>query len=602
VASGAVETVPEEEIFPGDPIVITAIGEPARESEVPFGIRSLTAYDFYLAGASDLAEGLARAEGMHVREYGGSGSARTISTRGSYAKQTLVMVDGQPINNHQGGDVDFNAVSLEDLERVEVMAGPSSALYGANATAGVVNVVTRGVPDEPGLSFRGDYGTHNELNTELAAGAPFGWAGVNVGGNYRRGDGFRENDDFTGTGGHLKLSAAAGEEATLWVRGQYQTSELGVPGSLTYPSPLARQEDDFATANVGFDGSPGDRISLTGRAYYKNQRRHYADPDPVFPIDDTHENDAFGGRAVAFYQLLAWNRLGVGGEYQQDKTDSTAIGVRDGSSWAAFLQEDLRFGGLTTVAGVRYDSSSIYGGTTSPRLGVRYRFNDYVSARAAAGRGFRAPTFDELYWPDTGFGGGNPDLKPEYCWTYEAGPAFRLAERLTAEATYFYSTYDDLIAGWPPENVARGLVQGLEASVEAAPLAAAPNAAVVLSGTYLNAEDRDTGEELDYRPAYSGFAEVRYRHEFAGGGLALTPSLSAEFVGRQQYSYFDAGAGRTVKRWLDGYALLNARLAFKIYYPELFVAGKNLAGEEYQTVYDYPMPGRTFTGGVSVSF
>jgi outer membrane cobalamin receptor len=588
----------EVEVFPGDPIVITAIGEPARESEVPFGIKAITGAELQLLAADNLAEGLVRAEGVYVREYGGAGASKTVSVRGAYAKQTLVMVDGQPINNHQGGDVDFNALTLEDVERVEVMAGASSALYGANATAGVVNVITRGVPEESRLSVRGGYGTNEKVDAELAAGVPIGAAGVSAGGNFRRYGGFRENDDYEGKGGHLKFSYAVGEEATVSVRGQYQTSELGVPGKFSSPTPFARQEDDFTSTNAGFDGALSERLSANARFYFKNQERHYVNPDPLFPADDTHKNDALGGRVATFYQLLSWNRLAVGGEYEKDRTDSTQIGKRDGDTWAVFTQEDLRLGELTTVLGVRYDSSGIYGDAVSPRLGLRYRFNDYVSARAAAGRGFRAPTFDELFWPSDPVwgGGGNPDLKPEYSWAYEAGPTFWWRHYLKADLTYFYSDYEDLISGWPPKNVSRAVVQGLEASITTAPLQAVKALELEVATTYLKTKARETGEQLDYRPVHTEFAELRYRHDFGGGAFAVTPSVSTEIVGRQQYT------DGPFKRWLDAYVLLNARLAFKIYYPEIYVAGKNLTAEEYQTIYDYPMPGRTVDAGLAVSF
>ena len=592
----------EVEVFPGDPIVITAIGEPARESEVPFGIRAITAEDLKLLAADNLAEGLVRAEGIYVRGYGGAGAIKTVAVRGAFENQTLVMVDGQPVNNHQGGDVDFNAVALEDVERVEVMAGASSALYGANATAGVVNVITRGVPEEPRLSLRGGYGTNEKVDAAFAAGVPFGAAGVTAGGNFRGYGGFRGNDDYEGKGGHLKFSYAVGEEATVSVRGQYRTSELGVPGKLSSPTPLARQEDDFLGVNAGFDGALTERLSANAHLHLKNQERHYVNPNPLSPEDDTHKNDALGGRVAVFYQLLSWNRLAVGGEYEKDKTDSTTIGKRDGDTWAAFTQEDLRFGELTTVLGLRYDSSGIYGDAVSPRFGLRYRFNDYVSARAAAGRGFRAPTFNELFWPPDPIwgGGGNPNLKPEYSWTYEVGPTFWWRHHLKADLTYFYSDYEDLISGWPPKNVSRALVQGLEASITTAPLRRVKTLEFEVATTYLKTKDKETGEQLDYRPVHTEFAELRYRHDFGGGAFALTPSVSTEIVGRQQYT--EPFPKPPYKRWLDAYVLLNARLAFKIYYPEIYVAGKNLTDETYQTIYDYPMPGRAVDAGLAVSF
>ena len=136
--------------------------------------------------------------------------------------------------------------------------------------------------------------------------------------------------------------------------------------------------------------------------------------------------------------------------------------------------------------------------------------------------------------------------------------------------------------------------------VEVAPVPNLSGLGTAVSATYLATEDKDTGEELDYRPEYTGFGEIRYRHDFGGGAFAVTPSVSTELVGRQQYT---AGpVTQPFKAWLGAYALMNARLAFKVYYAELYVAAKNLTNQEYQTIYDYPMPGRTFRGGVSVSF
>lgn len=592
----------EEDIFPGDPIVITAVGEAALESEVPFGITAVTAEDLRLLAVDSLAEGLVRAEGVYVREYGGTGANATLSMRGGFANQTLVMVDGQPMNSHQGGDVDFNAITLGDVERVEVMAGPSSALYGANATAGVVNVITRGIPEEAGITFRGDYGSYNDTGAAAEVGVPFGRIGVTGGGDYRRSDGFRENDDYEGEGGHLKLSYALTDEAVLSVRGQYQTSELGVPGSLSLPTPGARQEDEFTGANVGIDGTLSEEWSTEGRIYLKNQKRHYFSLDPIAPADDTHRNNAVGGRGVVFRQITSWNRGALGGEYQRDATDSTALGKLDGTTWAVFGQEDLRFDELTTVFGVRYDSSGIYGEAVSPRLGVRYRFNDYVSARASGGRGFRAPTFDELFWPDTGFGGGNPDLKPEYCWSYEFGPTLRWNRYFKVDVIYFHSSYEDLISGWPPDNVARAYIRGGEVGAQAAPVPSLPGLQFNASATFLQTEDRETREQLDYRPVHAEFAELRYRHGFGGGAFAVTPSVSTEIVGRQQYTAYPPYPETPYKDWLDAYALLNARLAFRAYYVEFYAAGKNLADKAYQTIYDYPMPGRTFSGGATAEF
>ncbi len=587
------EAMDESKIFPGDPIVITAIAEPARASEVPFGIAALTADDIKSLAAGNVTEALVSAEGVHIREYGGFGSNRTVSLRGGAANQTLVMVDSAPLNNPQGGDVDFNVVSLEDIDRVEVMAGPSSALYGAGATAGVVNVITAGAPETPKLSFRGEGGSYGMWNGELGGGVPLGPAGITAGGNFRRTAGFRENDDYDGWGGHAKFIYGLGEGRDLWARGQYQKSDLGVPGTLTYPSLRARQNDVFAGGNVGFDGAVAGPVGASARLFYRNQDRRYADPD--FGTDEQHQTDSLGGRLINFIQLAPWNRLALGGEAEHARTVSTSIGGINADTWGALGQEDLRFGDFTTVAGVRYDRSGHYGDAVSPRFGVRYRFTDYFTARAAAGRGFRAPTFDELFWPQDQWGGGNPNLKPEYCWAYEVGPEFRWERFLSADVTYFRSDYRQLINGWPPENVGRAVIDGLEGAVEAAPVPALVDLRLNFSVTYLRTKDLATGEPLDYRPNVTAFGEVRYTHYWADDAWAFTPSASVETVGRQRY------AGASGAAWLPSYTLLNARLALKVYYPEFYVAAKNIAAKQYQAIYDYPMPGRMFLAGLRVN-
>lgn len=588
----------EEEAARWDPLVITAVGTPARESEVPFGVETVAASDIRIMGATDLPEALVAAPGIAVREYGGPGATRTLALRGGLAKQTLVMIDGQPLNNPQGGDVDFNAIPLGDVSRVEVMSGASSALYGANATAGVVNVITRGGVEKPTLHLNAAGGSFGSKDADLRGAAPLGPMTIAAGGNYRAGDGFRENDDYDSKGGHTKLSWALPFDRELSLRAGYQVSEVGVPGSLTYPSRLARQDDKLLSFNAGFEGALAGDWSSSTRLFFKGQKRHYVDPD--YLTDANHQARSIGGRTLIFKPLATWNRAAFGGEFEHATVESDSIGDNFRDLGGIILQDEITTGRVKAVAGARYDRVRDTG-VVSPRAGVRYEFTEVVSARASAGRGFRVPTFDELFWPDQGYGGGNPDLTPEFVWTYEAGPAFRFGRFANVELTYFRSDYEDLINGWPPENVDSAVIQGGEGRILASPLAAWPGFEVLISGTYLDARDKTTSERLDNRPRYTGFGEVSYRAAM-GEHYTLTPSVSVESSGKSQYSYIDPVTFLTSKRELPAYNLLNARLAFKAYFAEIFMEGKNLGDEEYQIIYDYPVPGRTFRGGVDIGF
>ena len=591
-------TAAAEEAARWDPLVITAVGTPARESEVPFGVETIAASDIRVMGAADLPEALVSAPGVAVREYGGPGANRTVALRGGLAKQTLVLVDGQPLNNPEGGDVDFNAIPLGDVSRVEVMSGASSALYGANATAGVVNVITRGGVEKPTFHVNASGGSFGAKDADLSGAVPLGAVTAAVGGNYRRGDGFRENDDFEGKGGHAKFSWTLPEDRVLSLRTSYQVSEMGVPGSLSFLSPRARQDDKMLSINSAYDGVISGDWSSSGRLYYKDQKRRYINPN--LTMDLRYQSRSAGGRALVFRRLTDWIRAAVGGEFEHAVVDSDSIGRDLRDIGGVLVQDEITSRRANVVAGARYDQVRDLG-VVSPRAGIRYEFTEIISARASAGRGFRAPTFDELFWPDEGFGGGNPNLKPEFVWTYEAGPAFRFGRYANVELTYFRSDYDDLINGWPPENVDRAVIQGGEGKVAASPLAALPAFEAVVSGTYLDAKDKSTGEWLDNRPRYTGFAEICYRAGF-GDHYGLTPSVCVEGAGRSQYTYSDPVTFETSKRELPAYTLYNVRLAFKAYFAEFYVEGKNLGDEEYQVVYDYPLPGRTFRAGADVGF
>ncbi|UCE26566.1 MAG: TonB-dependent receptor, partial [Candidatus Coatesbacteria bacterium] len=268
---------------------------------------------------------------------------------------------------------------------------------------------------------------------------------------------------------------------------------------------------------------------------------------------------------------------------------------------------------------LRYDQNEHYGSQVNPRVGARYRFTDWLSARGAVGRGFRAPTFDELFWPDTGFYAGNPNLKPEENWSYEGGAEFAYPGKGTSlEVTYFRSDYSNLIVNTAddddpyllkPENVAEALISGIEAGGETSPLAlfgvGAPQLGVSASLTHLleakGTSDGGEPEGLDYRPATSVFLEFSYVQPL-NGAFSVVSEFNVRYVSRSQYTYVDPYTYEAEKRFLEPYTLAGTRIAARFFGVEPYFAVKNLGDVAYQTIYDYSMPGRTFAGGVTFSY
>jgi len=614
------EEVEDIELMPGEPIVITVVGAPMPESEVPFGVDVITGAEMSLLEPDDLGDAVVGAPGVHVREWGGLGAVSSISVRGGKGNETLVLIDGQQINNPQGGDVNISSIPLGDVERVEILSGASSALYGADAAAGVVNIITGKAADEPEFRFDGSYGTYNTVKGEVRGGVPLGPAWAAFGGDYKTSDGCRlnGNDDYEG---RTFFAGSVYEFLTnqeVSGRIQFYKGEVGSPGPLSFEDATARLRDDDLYSNVRYAGSLADGLySLDAAFYYNEIDRRYE--SALWGIDDRHKNQFYGTGLRNYFRPGEWNRVCAGVEFGRAKTDSTSVGRVDEYNYAFIVQDEIDVRGLNVVAGLRYDRNEHYGSQLNPRVGGRYGFTDWFSARGAAGRGFRAPTFDELFWPDTGFYAGNPNLKPEENWSYEGGAEFTYQGRGTSlEFTYFRSDYKDLIVNVPdaddpylvkPENVAEALISGIELGCEASPLTLfgikAPHFGVSASLTHLlEAKGKTEGEEpegLDYRPVTSVFLECSYVQPLSRA-FSVVSEFNVRYVSNSQYTYVDPNTFETGKRFLKPYALAGTRIAARFYGVEPYLAVRNLGDVSYQTVYDYPMPGRTFNGGVTFSY
>jgi outer membrane cobalamin receptor len=621
VAVPAVAAEDENElpdVMAGEPIVITVVGVPTPESEVPFGVDVITDAEMALLEPDDLGDALIGTPGVQIREWGGIGAVSAIAVRGGKGNETLVLIDGQPINNPQGGDVNVSSIPLADAERVEILSGASSALYGADAAAGVVNVITSEPSGSPEFRFKSSYGTYDTLKSELRGGVPLGPVWAAFGGEYKKSDGFRQNDDYEArtffAGSTYEFSMAQ----EISGRVQFYKGEVGSPGPLSFEDSTARLNDDDLYLNVRYAGSfIGGLYSPDVAFYYNEIDRRYE--SVLWGIDDRHENRFYGITARNYIRPVAWNRFCAGAEFGRARTDSTSVGKIKEDNFAFILQDEVEVGGLNVVAGVRYDHNENYGSQVSPRAGARYRIVDWLNVRAAFGEGFRAPTFDELFWPDTVFYAGNPDLVPEKNSSYEGGVEFVYPGKGTSfEFTYFRSDYRNLIVNvtddeppyvTKPENVAEALISGIELSGKAAPLAlvGVETPVVGVSGSLthlLKVQGRSEGEELerlDYRPKTSAFVEVTYVQPLLGG-ISLEPSFNAEYVSSNQYTYVDPITYETEKRFLKPYTLVGFRTAARVRNFEPYFAVNNLGDVDYQTIYDYPMPGRIFTGGITISY
>lgn len=567
----AQEPPPEFEL----PDVISPGRRPQRASATPASVSVLTAADLRRLGVRTVGEALAFVPETLARAYGGPGSLITPSIRGSSAEQVLILLDGVPLNSAFSGNVDLSTIPIDDIERIEVLRGPFSAIYGSGALGGVISIVTR---QRGRTSASGGGGSAGHVSFSVSGGRD---SRLTL--RYDQASGARTNSDFTG--GHVSLAVSEANGGRSWDLRLFGTqASRGAPGSTLFPSSLARQDDSRLMASFTTERVRG---PATDRARLSFHYDRIAFRNPAFGINDTHEGTTWSAEWQRAIRTTAMGVVTLGAEVAVQSLASTSVGPRSATVGAIYLQDDRALGPRTLLsAGLRADWNSAYGVQLNPRLGIVYFVRPGTRLRFAVGRTFRGPAFADLYFPFDGFVRGNPALRPEQAWSADLGLGSTIRPGLVARITGFYSDVRDLIIYVPdamfvfsPQNVGAASIRG--ASIE---LEGAINARWIVraSSTWLRATDNATGLDLPNRPRYAGAVVLTAR---LSAGASVTGS--AIYVGDRF-----ADSANTIR--LPGYftAGLSAQAPIA---PGLFARAtvSNLFDARYEPVQGYPSPGRS---------
>ncbi len=522
---------------------------------------------------STVADLLRTVPGVDVAQSGGPGGVTSLFLRGTNSNSTLVLVDGVKLNSPYFGGVDLSTLGTANVERIEIVRGPFSALYGSEAIGGVVQVITRRASVD-GLEGQAHFGLGNASAREGGVNAAFRSGPIGVTAGFRRGTigGDLPNEFFEGTDLSAALDVQISPDARTGVTVKRESSRTGIPFSGTTATPLRATTADTTLVSVPVSAVLGARTTLEAAGTFANDSPTYTDPDDPwgFTFSETKARRA-GGRVVLSHTSGA-NRISFGTDYEQTKVDNEdSYGVQlDGlttNTWSVFAEDRLSLADdrLAITAGVRRDENSAFGASTNPRIALSWRVAPAVKLRAAAGSAFRAPSTGELYYPFS----GNPALQPEESVSYEAGAEWALGRGLVFEASLFRSDVKDLIrydfATFTNVNVGRARMTGAEATVRGT-LSAATWASA--SYTWLDTEDRDTGLPLLRRPKNAAAVTV-------GGDLGR--GASAELTGLYVGERDDVDA-------------------------TTFQRVTNLLDRDYDEVAGYLSPGRRFVAGLDLAF
>jgi len=579
-------------------IVITATRTPEPADKLPVVVNYLDRPVIETSGAANLGELLGGTAGVTVKSQGGPGSQVSLGLRGSTSEQALLLIDGRPLNLPASGLFDLGLFPMELVERVEVLRGPASAIYGANALSGVVNLITRRIPADPEFATNLSFGTFDTWRAGASFGRTVGRFGYLVGGSGLQSGGDRENSAAREEHlfGKASLNLGDNAELTLSLGSDFQVSE--VPGPTAFPSPLAEQrtEEEWQELGYRFYRDAGE---FQARLYRRRNRLHYRNPDPGWPVDTITRNRQDGLEIQNSSLVAERHQLTFGAGYLADRVDGDATGQHEPDSRNLYLQDQIDLGRLNLLLGGRYDDHSVFGSEFSPRLAGRVALNERTALRLAFGRSYRAPTVNELYWFEEWWPGagsfGNAGLRPEKGTSYEAGLDHNFNRRVSLRTTYFQNEVKDLISWvevvpwtrYETMNIGRARISGLETELR---WEASPGLRFTASHTRLDTRDRQTGKELPYRPG----------QEFG---------LTGEIAVRGWNLYLKAGyrdpawADPANTRKVEDHLLLGARLARQVRPGlEFFLQGENLLNENYEILSGYPMPGASFGIGINARF
>ena len=538
---------------------------------------------------------------------GGAAGGMSLRGIGSGSGRLMVLIDGHPQYMGLMGHPIADAYQSLMAERVEVLRGPASVLYGSNAMGGVINIVTRQLHEEGvKTNLNLGYGSFNTLQSEVTNRIRKGGFTSLISGSYNRTDGHRRNMGFEQYGGYAKLGY---EFSPYWnIRGDVNVTHFNAsqPGEVTDPMIDADQSNTRGMTSVAVEN----RYERTSGAvsFFYNWGDHWindgytANPDdknnPKPYRFDSHD-DMMGISWYQSAQLFTGNRLTAGVDYYRfgGKAQNRYVeGERNGerehivdkvqheiAGYIDFRQDISHW--LTLDAGIRIDHHSHIGTEWIPQAGLSFHLPGSIELKASAGKGFRYPTIREMYM----FPPKNPDLRPESMWNYElAFPQRLLDGRLSYGINVFYIDGKNLIvavprAGATPLNMNTGKIDNTGVEVEAA-YRIHPHWSVETNYSYLHMDNPVLGAPEHKFYAGAMFSKNRW-----------TVSTGFQYVANL---YTDVDHVQT-----EDFVLWNINGSFKVTeWFDIWARGENLLAQRYEINAGYPMPKATIMAGINVKF
>jgi len=570
---------PDQPVTVADSVTVTGHAEDVPFQTLARTVVVMTREEIQRLPAESIADVIAYAASVDVQSRGPFGVQSDFALRGATFGQTLVLVNGVRLNDsqtgHHNGDI---PVPLNQIERIEIVMGPGSSLYGADAFGGTINVITRTTGSAREATITA--GAFGFVSGDASIAGSAGGVREALAVSADRANGFETDRDFRTL--DISSQTTFRDGVQLWV--SHLRKDFGAAG--------------FYGPALSTEGTNQTLVSLGGAAptiggWTGHWQASYRTHGDVFLYDSTrpgtpnqhrdHDVDASG----RLQRLVASRtRVTVGSELGADWIHSNNLGDRDLIRGSVFGEVQQQIGSRTFVyPAVRVDGYSTFGSAVSPALSGVTWLGDRVKLRASAGRAFRVPTFTERFYVDPN-NLGTPTLVPEHAWSSEVGADWVGGHGWTAGGALFERQARDtidfvrasILDRWQAANVRHVETRGLELTAKRT---FGASSSVSAQYTLLDAS-------TDALPTFSEYILDYARQTMA---VAASASLPAKFSIGQRVEY---------KRRRDGfdYWLVDTRIGRTIGAATVFVEGSNLLDTRYQEISGVDMPGRWIRAGV----
>jgi vitamin B12 transporter len=580
-------------------VVVTASRLEEPLDQTPQDAAVITRADIEKKGVPFVIDLLRSQPDLQIVQNGGPGTQATLLMRGSGSNQLLLLVDGINFNSPSVGSTDLSSLLTSDIERIEIIKGPLSTLYGSNAMAGVINIITKKGTGKPKADVNLEGGSFSTYKTTGSVSGGTEKINYRMTASYFQTDGIpiakngvvSNGDKNTAVSSRLGINPTENSSVDLNLRyGKDKTNIDNDFGSGPVDTlDWVQNHETWLTAITG-KVSPWEKYeqSLTLSTLWDDL--NYTDPDPAFSFNNFRIKSKT--ETLDWQHTLLFDPFTITGGFVYRSEEAVNDGSFDQSiynkAWYLNATLGLIDNALILNIGGRNDDHSVFGDAFTYRGGVLLEFKKLaLKFKANYGTGFRAPALNELYFPFY----GNTSLIPERSTGYDIGVEKTLSDRkFLMGASFFRQDYVDLIqtnfTTFTADNIGHAQTEGVEINVASQII---NNLKLTAAYTYLEALNRDNDTFLNLRPRNKVTSSIEW--------------IVAKLTVMGEYQYVSNKYDSYLKRDISPYSLVNMKGSYLLEQNlSLFARIENLFNADYEEIAGYGTPGLSAYGGVKVSF